>query len=183
MKGQRDLKAPLPHLNLIKVNFTLSLAGDSLHAALMSHSSWLSFMNARVEWSQVSDLPANYVFVKTPTKLFAWPGVKSGSSPLIMLSHCFPLQNSFYQWFLSAQVGIVPYRDTLLMIIFCPNSSISTLYQEQHVAKCRIKTCWTTVHSVTERKNAMRCKWCSSRSQEKVMGEYIKLIKLGTQLV
>ena len=39
MKGQRELTAPLTHLNLIKVNFTLSLACDSLHAALMSHSS------------------------------------------------------------------------------------------------------------------------------------------------
>lgn len=39
IKGQCELKALLPHLNLIKVNLASSLACDSLHAAWMSHLS------------------------------------------------------------------------------------------------------------------------------------------------
>lgn len=46
-------------LNLIKINFTMSLGCDSRHVALMSYSVWLGFMKTHVEWSQICDVPAN----------------------------------------------------------------------------------------------------------------------------
>lgn len=64
IKGQCELKALLPHLNLIKVNLALSLACDSLHAASMSNSSYFYEHSSGIKSN--SDLPGNCVFVKLP---------------------------------------------------------------------------------------------------------------------
>lgn len=125
MKGQWELTVPVPHLNLIKVNSTLSLACDSFHAALMSHSSQLNFMNTCVEWSQSSDLPANSAFVKLPQRCMLDRAC----------NQVLPLHYALTLFFISEQLVLVISRlssqDLYPTHMFCPNSSIpiSTLYQ------------------------------------------------------